>query len=110
MEQLGDETAFGFFNNLLSDQLVFRRANGTVTGKAEAGGFLDSLKGTSPFTSRGSENIDVAFVDDRALVTLIVQTTKADGTKGRYRNIRLFSHQGGDWKLDFRYNYPLATL
>lgn len=52
----------------------------------------------------------VTVLGERALVALIVRTTKADGTENRYRNIHLFSKQGQDWKLELWYNYDLTSL
>ncbi len=75
MEQKQDEEAHLFFNAHLSDQLIFRRASGTVVGKSAPEGFLDSLKRPSPFTSRMSEDISVTLLDNRALVMLIGQQT-----------------------------------
>ncbi len=109
MEQKQGEEAHLFFNAHLSDQLIFRRASGKVVGKSEPEGFLDSLKKPSPFTSRVPEDISVALLDDRALVTLIVVGTRADGSVGRYRNVRLFSRSGDDWILELWYNYEITS-
>lgn len=57
MEHKRGDEAYLFFNALLSDQLIFRRASGEVVGKFEPEGFLDSLKKPSPFTSRVSDHI-----------------------------------------------------
>jgi hypothetical protein len=109
MEQAGGLEAIAFFEALLSDQLVFRRASGKVVGKSGPEGFLEGLKKASPFSSRRPENISVTHLDDRALVTLIVVGTRADdGSAHRYRNIRLFSCSGDNWVLDLWYNYEVA--
>jgi hypothetical protein len=111
-EQRGED-ARGFFQRHLSDQLVFRRADGSVVGKGGTlgtKGFLESLSVESPFASRLAEDIAVTLRDGQALVTLVVHTVKKDGTQGRYRNIRLFSKRGDDWVLDFWYNYDLTSL
>ncbi len=34
----------------------------------------------------------------------------ADGSVGRYRNIRLFSRAGHDWILELWYNYEITSL
>ena len=39
MEQKGGSEGLKFFETHLSDQLVFRRANGKVVGKSGTGGF-----------------------------------------------------------------------
>src|SRR5689334_13989220 len=89
-EQEG-EAGHAFFEQHLSDQLIFRRASGKVVGKYGQEGFLQGLK-NKPFRSLAAEDIDVALLDNRALVTLIVIGTRADdGSVYRYRNIRLFT-------------------
>ena len=111
MEQQRNDKAIDFFRRHLSDRLIFRRADGSVVGKGgtpEQKGFIEGLDGKSPFTSREAEDIKVTLLDDRALVTLIVRTRKADGTKNRYRNIRMFSKQGDNWILELWYNYEIV--
>ena len=107
MEQHGVQ-AWTFFNNYLSDQLIFRRASGQVVGKSE---FLDNLN-NNPFSSKHSEDISVTLLDDRApLVTLIVVGTRADdGSVHLYRNIRLFSQSAGRWVLELWYNYEIPGV
>lgn len=111
MEEKEKKAALKFFDELLSDQLIFRRASGAVVGKFEPeGGFMGSLEKASPFKDRVSEDIKVTLIEDRALVTLFVVGTKSDGTVGRYRNIRMFSRFGDDWVLEFWYNYEVTSL
>ena len=111
MEQAG-EAAAEFFRALLADRLVFRRANGKIVGKNEPGGFLSSLP-KNPFSSRRAEEISVNQVGDRALVTLLVVATRADdGSVHRYRNIRLFGREHGEWILELWYDssdWPVAV-
>lgn len=109
MEQRRDDVARKFFEDHLSDQLIFRRANGTVIGKVGPEGFLENLKKPNPFTSRRSEEISVEPLDDRALVNLIVVATRNDNSLALFRNIRLFSRSGGRWLLEFWYNYEITT-
>lgn len=108
-EQKG-ETARQFFEKHLSEQLIFRRANGKVVGKAGPEGFLEGLK-NNPFKSRAAEDIAVTLLDDRALVTLIIVGIRADDDSvHRYRNMRLFTRSANDWLLEFWYNYEIAGL
>jgi hypothetical protein len=93
MEQTG-AAATSFFDELLADQLIFRRTSGKVIGKHAPNSFIESLKAASPFISRRAEDIAVNLVGDRALATLIIIGTRADGSVGRYQNIRLFSRNG----------------
>jgi hypothetical protein len=110
MEQKAEdspEAAREYFRPRLSDQLMFRRANGTVVGKAD---FLDGLK-NNPFQERSPEDVFVCVQDDRALVTLIVVgKRKDDGAVHRYRNIRAFSRSGEQWTMEFWYNYEIPDL
>lgn len=106
MEQQRDNKARRFFSSLLSDQLVFRRANGKVVDKET---FLKDLENPNPFTSRRTEDIDISSLDDHALVSLVIRTMTKEGKQGRYRNVRLFSKQGTDWKLDFWYNFEITS-
>lgn len=99
-----------FFANLLSEKLLFRRANGAVIGKAE---FLEDLQKPNPFTERVAGSIEVIedpAVSGRALVTLIVRTSKADGAKQYFRNIRFFTRTAAGWELDAWYNYEITGL
>lgn len=99
-----------FFEAHLSDQLIFRRANGSVVGKRGRGaeGFMEGLRKENPFESRVPEDVVVSPVGDRAMVSLIiVASKKSDKSVHRYRNIRLFSHVGGRWIMEFWYNYEI---
>lgn len=69
-----------------------------------------SLDETNAFTSRRSDEISITVLGGRALATWISHTTNLDGTYHFYRNIRLFSKQGQDWKLELWYNYDLTSL
>jgi len=106
MEQKGGD-ATAYFTDLLSEQLIFRRATGKALSKAD---FIKNLVGGSPFTSRHAENIVVNPIGDRILVTLIVIGTKEDGSEQRFRNVRLFSQFDKNFILEFWYNYELTSL
>ena len=110
VEQAGGAEASVYFGALLSDQLIFRRANGKVVGKAGPEGFLEGLKKAGPFSSRRSKDISVTQLGDRALVTLIVVGTRADDRSVHsYQNIRLFSRSGDNWTMEFWYNYEITS-
>lgn len=99
-----------FFSARLSGTLLFRRANGTVVGKAE---FLQDLQKPNAFTERVAGSIEVTedpAVPHRALVTLIVRTRKADGLTQYFRNIRFFTRTPAGWELDAWYNYEITGL
>ena len=104
-EQARDAKAVRKLDELLSPDLLFRRADKSVVGKKE---FMEALSGPSPFTKRESTNVDVVLRDERALATLIVTTTKEDGSVNRYRNIRWFARDGGRWRLEYWFNDNVA--
>ena len=96
-----------FFEGLLSETLVFRRASGQVVGKAD---FLEALRGTSPFSERRVDGeVEVRLLDDdHALVTLVVAAKRAAGGDwSRYRNVRLFTREDDRWRMDLWFNYAL---
>lgn len=115
LEQQGDAAARTFFDAHLAPGMVFRRASGKVTGKSpqqtferDEGGFLAGLA-SNPFAERTAEDISVTLLDDRALVALVVVgRRKDDGSRHRYRNVRLFSRIKGLWTLELWYNYELV--
>jgi hypothetical protein len=106
-EQERDAEAIEKLGELLSPELLFRRADGSVVGKPE---FMKALRGPSPFATRAAEDVAVEIKGDRALVTLTVVTTKADGTKGRYRNVRLFVRRDDQWHLEFWFNDDVTSV
>jgi hypothetical protein len=113
MERQRNKAAEDFFNEVLSDELIFRRVSGAVVGKK---GFLDGFQGPYPFTDLKPKDIKIGWVDglqNRALVTLVIVGKREDGTEGRYRNVRLFSKAVDSkykWRLEFWYNYELTSL
>jgi hypothetical protein len=106
-EQARDTNAVRKLDELLSPNLLFRRADKSVVGKKD---FMEALSGPSPFMKRESMNVDVVLRDERALVTLIVTTTKEDGSVNHYRNIRWFARDGGRWRLEYWFNDNVAEL
>ena len=102
MELRRDDVAVQFFHRHLSERLIFRRANGSVVGKAA---FLDGLAGPDPFSGRKSEDVKVQVLGDRAVASLtVVATRRDDGSTHRYRNIRFFTREDGIWSVDSWYN------
>lgn len=106
-EQARDEKAFRNLDELLSPDLLFHRADRTVVGKKE---FMEGLSGISPFVKRESSHVAVVLREQRALATLFVTTTKADGSVNRYRNIRWFAHDGIRWRLEYWFNEDIASF
>src|SRR6266699_1984297 len=103
-EQVRDADAIQCLDSYLSDHLIFRRADRTVVDKKS---FMQGLREASPFTSRESDDVAVTQMSSRALVTLTVLTTKPDGAKGRFRNIRVFFKNADRWQLEVWFNDDL---
>lgn len=105
LEQLRGHTAQHFFTKLLSEQLLLRRANGKVIGKAD---FLQSLSSPSPFTQYNVEQLEqvqLAEVEHRVMVTLLMRTEDHFGAARCFRHIRFFTHTTTRWRLEFWYIY-----
>jgi hypothetical protein len=103
-EQQRDAAAKHQLDELIAQDFIFRRADGSVVGKAE---FIAGLDGPSPFSSRRSEDIAVTVTGSRALAVLTVVTARADGTLGRFRNVRAFARTASGWSLDVWFNDEL---
>jgi len=75
-EQERDAEAIEKLEDLLSPELLFRRADGSIVGKPE---FMAALRGPSPFATRAAEDPEVEIKGDRALgtVTRAVSTLAA---------------------------------
>ena len=105
LEQQRGRSAQQFFMRLLSDKLLFRRANGKVVGKAD---FLHSLQAPSPFTQYSLEQVEMAQladVENRVMVTLLMRTEDQYTATRCFRHIRFFSQHSSGWRLEFWYVY-----
>ena len=103
-EQQRDEYAIERLDAVISKDLLFRRADGTVDGKPE---LMAGLHRPSPFAERSSEINAVEIREDRALVVSTVVGRTADGDLKRYRNLRWFVLTSGAWQLVFWFNDEL---
>jgi hypothetical protein len=106
-EQERDVEAIGKLDEILSPQILFRRADKTVVGKKE---FMDALSGPSPFATRVSRNVVVEPRGDRAVSSLVVTTTREDGRVSHYRNIRWFARRDDRWLLEYWFNDDITDL
>src|SRR5687767_4391147 len=85
-----------FFENLLADELIFRRANGNITTKQS---FLYDLK-PGAFHKLVTEVQEVKTRGDYAVVQVkVVAKRTTEESEGEYLNIRSFVKRNGDWKL-----------
>ncbi len=106
-EQRRDAAAKEKLNDCLSPDLIFRRADRAVVDKET---FMKGLEGDSPFTNRESRNPSVKISGERAVVILTVVGTRRDGSRGYYRNIRLFVRTDHKWQMEFWFNDDLTSL
>ncbi len=87
-----------FLGDVLADDLVFRRANGTIVTKME---YLEELiKPENTYEYLYSENIKARINDDTALVSLNVRTKGKRGEKEfeeKFRNLRVFVRGDKNW-------------
>lgn len=95
-----DGRAAEFFAAHLSDQLTFRRADGTLAGK-EA--FRDG------FTARDRASSGTVSVLSRTDNSILLSTVVIVGASGKapkhFTNIRLFEKESGVWKCRIWVNY-----
>jgi hypothetical protein len=106
-EQQRDEGAIRKLDRYLAETLLFRRADRSVVDKAS---FMKALGGPSPFASRHSGKPAVTIKGERAVSIVTVFTVKTDGSRNAYRNIRQFSRQGDEWRLEFWFNDDISSL
>jgi len=88
-----------FFQGLLADDFVFRRANGDIVHKAE---YLQSLErvAENPYERLETHVREVAIDKDSAVVTvLVVAKRKQMEHLGRFNNVRMFRREDDKWKL-----------
>ncbi len=97
-----------FLGDVLADELVFRRANGTVVTKDEYLSDLEKPENTYEYLF--SEDIRAQVKDENALVTLVVRAKGKRGEKefeGRFRNLRVFAVDGKNWQCVVWHNTRL---
>lgn len=101
-----------FMADILSDKLVFRRADGTSVNKTS---YLESL--TNPantYDHLNTSEIEVQIFQDVAVVTLCVQASGQRGDKpfsGRFRNIRIFMKEtdtSHGWRCHMWFNTKIS--
>lgn len=95
-----------FLRRVLDDGLVFRRADGSIVGIQD---YLDAVPKRG-YDRLESEVVDVHEKGESAVVTVIVDAAgqTQDGTAfgGRFRNVRVFVRDGGDWRCRIWVNTP----
>lgn len=108
-EQAGASSDVAYLTTVLSDDLVFRRADKTVVDKAT---FLQNVASAAQkLTDREAFDIEVTVVGKAALVTLMVFAhANIDGQRRPriFKNIRFFVDRGSGWLLEHWYNEELT--
>jgi hypothetical protein len=99
-----------FFQEHLAENMIFRRASGKITDKAQ---FLTGLVNPKlVYHEIATEVIEpIAYSDDKttAAVKAIVtvdMTNDGKDIKGSFTNFRFFKNENGTWKLLTWYNEP----
>jgi hypothetical protein len=108
-EQRREQADVDRLNQLLSDNLIFQRANGAVVNKATY--LADLVKPENTFEYLHSEFLEAKVLEDKAVVSLIVRAKGQRGDsqfEGIYRNIRFFLKQDGHWQLSVWHNTKLS--
>jgi hypothetical protein len=100
-EQIRDDRAKECLDRVLSDRLAFRRADGTLVGKAE---FMAALDDPGPFVSRESSQLAVDVVGDRAISISMVSGTTTAGQLKYFLNVRFLTIAEGRWRVDSWFN------
>lgn len=97
-----------FLRDILADDLVFRRANGSVVTKRE---YLEELvKPENTYEYLYAENIRSQVKDDTALISLNVRAKGKRGEKefeGTFRNLRVFVRKEKNWECVIWHNTRL---
>jgi hypothetical protein len=94
-----------YFQNLLADELCFRRANGQTVRKPD---FISALEASSQNALRSLDgSVDVHVHGAVAVASLCVAVSPTDGGARRlFRNIRIFWREppGSQWRVHMWFN------
>ena len=102
-----------FMRDVLSDALVFRRANGTIVNKTL---YLEGLTNPANTYDRlNTEDVEVRTYQDIAVVTLCVDAAGMRGGKpfaGKFRNVRIFMKDNTaphGWRCHMWFNFKIGN-
>ena len=99
-----------FFEMLLSDNLIFRRASGIINNKKE---FLEGLMKDTLVYHEISTDVRDIFISDQTKLAIVTASVYAKFTndgkdiEGNFMNVRVFRIEGDVWKLISWYNYKV---
>lgn len=101
-EEVGEREKAGdsaYFQALLADDFVFRRADGNIVHNKE---YLQSLEKVSenPYERLDTHVREVMVDKDSAVATVLVIAKRKSMERPRgFDNVRLFKRESGEWKL-----------
>lgn len=99
-----------FFKEVLSDDLIFRRASGIINNKKE---FLEGLMKDTLVYHEISTDVRDIFISDQTKLAIVTASVYAKFTndgkdiEGNFMNVRVFRIEGDVWKLISWYNYKV---
>jgi hypothetical protein len=106
-EQSASEADIKYLSTVVTDDLLFGRADGSVVDKTT---FLrDVPKSARRLTERRAFNIEPHVLGASALVTLTVVGVDESGQVQAFRNIRFFVERNNRWLLQHWYNMSEAV-
>ena len=103
------ENGRDFFEDILSDRLVFCRANGKIVGKRT---FIDGAFGNDVVRNQrrsSSGSIQVLSKKKRGLLISTVVEMPEAGSLNSYMNVRFLAEEGGKLRCRLWVNYPQLT-
>jgi hypothetical protein len=112
-EEIGVKEQAGevrFFDELLADTLLFRRAKGTIKDKRHS---LDSLASVveNPFEQLETAVENVTFDGESGVVNVLVLAIPKNMDRAAvFQNVRVFSRQGENWKLIMWVNTRIGDI
>jgi hypothetical protein len=99
-----------FFDELLTDTFLFRRAKGTIEDKRH---YLDGLASVAenPFERLETVVENVTLDGDSGVVNVLVLAKRKNMERAAvFQNVRVFSRQGENWKLIMWVNTRIGDL
>jgi len=106
-EQAGD---VDFFDELLTDNFLFRRANGTIVEKRQ---YLDGLVSLAenPFERLDTVVENVTLDGDSGVVNVLVIAKRKNVEQAAlFKNVRVFNRKGESWKLIMWVNTKIGEI
>jgi len=112
-EEIGIKEQAGevrFFDELLTDNFLFRRANGSIVDKRH---YCDGLASVAenPYERLDTVVENVTLDEDSGVVNIIVIAKRKTMERAAvFKNVRVFSHEGENWKLIIWVNTKIGDI